>query len=168
MSRRIHRSLVGVVALALVVLFTACNDRKSDAVGGIIKVTQDQSVHPIAQAQIKLTPLAPNDGSKSDEQPEDASNLRGVDTTNDTGAFQIATLSSDQTFQEYGLLRNWRYELQIQVPGYYIYKGEFPYESGTRSLEITLTEKGSDVEDDTGGVEIMEDGVQVGTVRRGI
>ena len=76
-------------------------------------------------------------------------------------------LSSDQTFQEYGLLRNWTYELQIQVPGYYLFTGEVAYADGGRAVQVELRQKGNGVDDDTGGVEVVIDGLAMGSVRRG-
>ena len=166
MSRRSNLTLL-VTLVALSLALVACRNRSGDAVGGVIRVTNAEKIHPIAQAQIKLTPLAPIAGAKGvDEQPEAAGNLRGVDTTNDTGAFRIASLSSDQTFQEYELLRNWTYQLQVLVPGYYIYSAEFPFESGTSEVEVTLKQKGNDVEDDSDGVQFHVNGVQMGSIRR--
>ena len=101
------------------------------------------------------------------EQPEDPVNLRGVSITNDTGYFEITSFSSDQTFQEYGLLRNWRCEITIQVPGYYIYKGPFSYGKGGQELTIELEEKDADVSDLTGVIQIDEKAIQTGAIRRG-
>jgi hypothetical protein len=158
-----------ILFLALITVASiSCKQRSSDAVTGIIQVVIDQEVRPIAQAQIRLIPKAPTDGAKRvDEQPEDPVNLRGVDTTNDTGVFEILALSSDQTFQEYGLLRNWTYELQIQVPGYYLFTGEVAYADGGRAVQVELRQKGNGVDDDTGGVEVVIDGLAMGSVRRG-
>jgi hypothetical protein len=142
--------------------------RSSDAISGKIMVNKDQELRPVSQAQVRLTPISPDPEAKgADEQPEDPTNLRGVSITNDTGFFEILSLSSDQTFQEYGLLRNWRYELQIQVPGYYIYRGNFPYAKGAEELTITLQEKGADVIDDSGVIEMDEKAIQSGSIRRG-
>jgi len=155
--------------VAVTCLVIACpSGRSSDAVTGKIQVSKDQELRPVAQAQVRLTPVSPDPEAKgADEQPEDPANLRGVSITNDTGYFEILSLSSDQTFQEYGLLRNWRYEIQIQVPGYYIYKGNFAYSKGAEPLEITLEEKGADVVDDSGVIEMDEKAIQSGSIRRG-
>ena len=129
---------------------------------------KDQEVIPVAQAQVLIKPLTVDPEQKgADEQPEDPTNLRGVAITNATGTFEVATLSSDQTFQEYGLLRNWKYEIQIQVPGYYIYKGPFSYGKGGMEMSIQLEEKGSDVLDESGVIEIDESAIQTGAIRRG-
>ncbi len=166
---RLARRISLPACLALLGLIVACpSGRSSDTISGKIQVNKDQELRPVAQAQVRLTPISPDPEAKgADEQPEDPVNLRGVSITNDTGHFEILSLSSDQTFQEYGLLRNWRYEIQIQVPGYYIYKGNFPYAKGAEALEITLEEKGADVVDDSGVIEMDEKAIQSGSIRRG-
>ncbi|MBJ96116.1 MAG: hypothetical protein CMP23_16760 [Rickettsiales bacterium] len=160
-------ALLSMMALALLV---ACpsGGRSSDMIAGKITTMKDQEVRPVAQAQIVIRPLTPDPEQKgSDEQPEDPVNLRGVSITNDTGYFEITSFSSDQTFQEYGLLRNWRYQITIQVPGYYIYRGPFSYGKGGQELTVQLEEKGSDVDDLTGVIEIDEKAIQTGSIRRG-
>ena len=166
---RLARRISFVACLVLMATFVACpSGRSSDAITGKIMVNKDQELRPVSQAQVRLTPVSPDPEAKgADEQPEDPVNLRGVSITNDTGFFEILSLSSDQTFQEYGLLRNWRYELQIQVPGYYIYKGNFSYANGAEELTITLQEKGADVADDSGVIELDEKAIQSGSIRRG-
>jgi hypothetical protein len=166
---RLARRISLIACLALLGLAMACpSGRSSDAISGKIQVKKDQELRPVAQAQVRLSPISPDPEAKgADEQPEDPANLRGVSITNDTGYFDILSLSSDQTFQEYGLLRNWRYEIQIQVPGYYIYKGNFAYSKGAEALEITLEAKGADVVDDSGVIEMDEKAIQSGSIRRG-
>ncbi len=162
-------SLVAVFASA-VALMVACpsGGRSSDMIAGKITTLKDQEVRPVAQAQIVIRPLTPDPEQKgADEQPEDPINLRGVSITNDTGYFEITSFSSDQTFQEYGLLRNWRCEITIQVPGYYIYKGPFSYGKGGQELTIELEEKDADVSDLTGVIQIDEKAIQTGAIRRG-
>ena len=53
------------------------------------------------------------------------------------------------------------------MPGYYIYKGNFAYDKGAKPLEITLQEKGADVVDDSGVIEMDEKAIQSGSIRRG-
>ena len=160
-------ALLCVVAVALMV---ACpsGGRSSDMIVGKITTLKDQEIRPVSQAQIVIRPLTPDPEQKgADEQPEDPVNLRGVSITNDTGYFEIANFSSDQTFQEYGLLRNWRCEITIQVPGYYIYKGPFSYSKGGQELTIQLEEKDADVSDLSGVIQIDEKAIQTGSIRRG-
>ena len=165
MSSRIPLSLFFCIFLMGA---TSCGGRSTDGISGRIQVTADQSLRPIAQANIRVRPLNPAEEAKgADEQPEDPSNLRGVSITNDAGYFEVLGLASDQTFQEYGLLRDWKYEIQIQVPGYYTYVGKFSYSKGAQDIQITLEEKDPNVTDDTGTLEINEDSIQVGSVRRG-
>jgi hypothetical protein len=64
-----------------------------------------------------------------------------LSVTNGVGSFEIATLSSGQTFQVYGLLRHWTYEISIGVPGYWIYQGSFTYSKGAQEIEIHLEKK---------------------------
>jgi hypothetical protein len=157
----------GVLALA-VMMGCPSGGRSSDLIAGKIGTTKDQQEVPVAQAQVMVRPLTVDPEQKgADEQPEEPSNLRGVSITNDTGYFEIAALSSDQTFQEYGLLRNWKYEITIQVPGYYIYRGNFAYSKGGQELTIALEEKGADVIDASGVIEIDEKAIQTGAIRRG-
>lgn len=156
--------------LALVALAAGCpsGGRSKDALQGTIKTMKDQELRPIGQAQVMIRPKTIDPAQKgADEQPEDPQNLRGVAITNDTGFFQIGNLTSEQTFSEYGLLRNWKYELTIQVPGYYTYKGEFTYLKGAQQLDLELEEKATDVLDEGGVITIDEKSMQTGAVRRG-
>ncbi len=162
----------GFVLLCVVAVLSmvACpsGGRSSDLIVGKITTLKDQEIRPVAQAQIVIRPLTPDPETKgSDEQPEDPSNLRGVSITNDTGHFEISSFSSSSTFSEYGLLRNWRCEIIITVPGYYIYKGPFSYSKGGQKLTIELEEKNADVTDVTGVIEIDEKAIQTGSIRRG-
>jgi hypothetical protein len=162
--------LIGITLAAFAVILAACpsGGRSSDLIAGKIATEKDQSTVPVGQAQVTIRPITVDPEAKgADEQPEEPTALRGVAITNDTGYFQIASLSSDQTFQEYGLLRNWQYEITIQVPGYYIYKGKFPYAKGGQELTIALEEKGTDVADESGVIEIDEKAIQSGAIRRG-
>jgi len=130
---------LALLCVAAVALMVACpsGGRSSDMIVGKITTLKDQEVRPVSQAQIVIRPLTPDPEQKgADEQPEDPVNLRGVSITNDTGYFEITTFSSDQTFTEYGLLRNWRCEITIQVPGYYIYKGPFSYSKGGQEFRL--------------------------------
>jgi len=168
-TRYIHNLILCAGLLVLAALMGCpSGGRSSDLIAGKIGTTKDQQDVPVAQAQVMVRPLTVDPEQKgADEQPEEPSNLRGVSITNDTGYFEIAALSSDQTFQEYGLLRNWKYEITIQVPGYYIYKGNFTYTKGGQELTIQLEEKGADVVDVSGGIEIDEKAIQTGAIRRG-
>jgi hypothetical protein len=164
------RLSVAVLCGAAVALMVACpsGGRSSDMIAGKITTLKDQEIRPVAQAQIVIRPLTPDPEQKgADEQPEEPVNLRGVSITNDTGYFEITSFSSDQTFQEYSLLRNWRCEITIQVPGYYIYKGPFSYGKGGQELTIQLEEKDADVSDLTGVIQIDEKAIQTGAIRRG-
>lgn len=170
-SRTLRALVLGAGALLLATL-AGCpsGGRSADMIAGRISTTRDQAEVPVAQAMVMLRPLTVDPEQKgADEQPagEDPASLRGVSMTNDTGYFEIAALSSDQTFQEYGLLRNWKYEITIQVPGYYIYKGSFTYTKGGQELTIPLEEKGADVIDVSGVIEIDEKSIQMGAIRRG-
>jgi len=156
--------------LVLSLAFTSSCDkgRSSDLIAGRITTIKDGEERPVAQASVKITPTSVDPEKKgADEQPEDPNNMTGVALTNDTGFFEIASLSSSQTFQEYSLLRNWKYEIQIQVPGYYIYKGPFSYEKGGIELAVQLEQKGADVVDDSGVILIDEKAIQSGAIRRG-
>ncbi|HCP44878.1 MAG TPA: hypothetical protein DIU15_02450 [Deltaproteobacteria bacterium] len=157
-----------VLMLAVAVAGCPGGGRSSDMIAGQIMTQKDQQEIPVGQAQVMIRPLNADPELKgADDQPEDPTNLRGVAITNDTGYFEIQSLSSDQTFQEYGLLRNWKCEITIQVPGYYIYKGSFSYTKGGQELSIVLEEKGSDVTDLSGVIEIDEKAIQTGAIRRG-
>ena len=158
---------MGVVLLLC--LFAACpGGRSSDLIAGTIRTEQDQREIPVGRAQVSIFPvsLAP-ELRGGDEEPEDVKHLRGLDITNDSGYFEIQALSSDVSFKEYGLLRGWKYEVRIQVPGYYIYKGLFSYTNGGQELKIHLQEKTADVFDDAGVIEIDESSIQTGAIRRG-
>lgn len=156
------------LTLALLLGASCDKGRSSDLITGKITAMKDGEERPVAQAQVTIRPTTVDPEKKgADEQPEDPQNLTGVSLTNDTGFFEIASLSSNQTFQEYGLLRNWKYEIEIRVPGYYIYKGPFPYEKGGVELAIQLEEKGADVVDDSGVILIDEKAIQSGAIRRG-
>ena len=168
--QRVLRTLAfSVIALAIAGLIGCpSSGRSSDMIAGKIGTTKDQQDVPVSQAQVMIRPTTVDPEQKgADEQPEEPSNLRGVSITNDTGYFEIAALSSDQTFQEYGLLRNWKYEITIQVPGYYIYRGNFSYGKGGQELTVELEEKGADVIDASGVIEIDESSIQTGSIRRG-
>ena len=171
---RAHNALrptLGLIAAVLVASVVGCpsgGGRTSDLIAGQIQTSKDQELVPVSQAQVMVRPLTVDPEQKgADEQPEEPVNLRGVAITNDTGQFEIAALSSDQTFVEYTLLRNWKYEITIQVPGYYIYKGSFSYAKGGQNLTIELEEKGADVIDQSGVIEIDEKAIQTGAIRRG-
>ena len=160
--------LLTAVLVPLVLAACPSGGRGKDLIQGSIKAMKDQDLRPIGQAQVMVRPLGPDPEKKgADEQPEDPANLRGVSITNDTGFFSIPSLSSDQTFSEFGLLRNWKYEITIQVPGYYIYKGNFSYAKGGQQVDVQLEEKGADVDDASGVINIDEKGIQTGAVRRG-
>jgi hypothetical protein len=165
---RFFLGLIAVVLMGSVVGCPGGGGRTSDLIAGQIQTNKDQELIPVSQAQVMVRPLTVDPEQKgADEQPEDPVNLRGVAITNDTGYFEIAALSSDQTFSEFSLLRNWKYEITIQVPGYYIYKGKFAYAKGGQELTIELEEKGADVIDQSGVIEIDEKAIQTGAIRRG-
>ena len=163
-----------MLVLTLVVVFflavvAACpGGRSSDLIAGTIRTDRDQSEVPVAQAQVSILPVGIDPELRGgDEEPEPVKHLRGLDITNDSGYFEVQSLSSDVSFKEYGLMRNWRYEIRIQVPGYYIYKGQFTYTKGGQELSILLEEKTADVVDSTGVIEIDESAIQTGAIRRG-
>ena len=164
------RALAISALIATIVALVGCpsGGRSSDMIAGKIATDKDQQVVPVSQAQVMIRPMTVDPEQRgADEQPEEPQNLRGVSITNDTGYFEIVALSSDQTFQEYGLLRNWKYEITIQVPGYYIYRGNFTYTKGGQELQIALEEKSADVIDASGVIEIDEGSIQTGAIRRG-
>jgi hypothetical protein len=169
-SSSLFRALSLVALLLLTASLVACpsGGRSSDSISGRIVASKDQQEIPVAQAQVVVRPLSVDPEKRgADEQPEDPKNLRGVSITNDLGTFEIKTMSSDQTFTEYGLLRNWKYEITIQTPGYYIYKGTFSYSKGAQELQITLEQKDADVTDDSGVIIMDEKAIQQGAIRRG-
>lgn len=169
MVQVVHGLLVAAIILAMG-LAPACGGggRSSDIIQGQIGTTRDQADVPVAQAQVMIRPLTVDPEQKgADEQPEDPVNLRGVAITNDSGFFSVKALSSDQTFQEYGLLRNWKYEITIQVPGYYMYRGTFGYGKAGQELAVQLEEKSTDVLDESGVIQIDERAIQTGAIRRG-
>lgn len=162
-------SLFSLGLLLLLATLAACpGGRSSDLIAGTIRTDRDQQEVPVAQAQVSIYPVGLDPELRGgDEEPEPVKHLRGLDITNDSGYFEIQTLSSDVSFKEYPLMRNWRYEVRIQVPGYYIYKGQFTYTNGGQELTIRLEEKTADVVDDTGVIEIDESAIQTGAIRRG-
>lgn len=161
-------TLIAVLLCTLAFASSCDKGRSSDLISGRITTLKDGESRPVAQAQVSIVPSSVDPEKKgADEQPEDPINLTGVALTNDTGFFEITSLSSSQTFQEYSLLRNWKYEIQIRVPGYYIYKGPFSYEKGGVELAIELEQKGADVVDDSGVILIDEKAIQSGAIRRG-
>lgn len=162
-------SFPAVAALFLLGLLAACpGGRSSDLIAGTIRTDRDQMEIPVAQAQVSVSPVGLDPELRGgDEEPEPIKHLRGLDITNDAGYFEIQSLSSDVSFKEYPMMRNWRYEVRIQVPGYYIYKGQFTYTKGGQELSILLEEKTADVVDDTGVIEIDESAIQTGAIRRG-
>ena len=168
-SSRPKLPLYSSFVLLLLGLLVACpGGRSSDLIAGTIKTDRDQSEIPVAQAQVSIYPIGLDPELRGgDEEPEPVKHLRGLDITNDSGYFEIQTLSSDVTFKEYGMLRNWRYEVRIQVPGYYIYKGQFSYSKGGQELGIMLEEKTADVVDGSGVIEIDDSAIQTGAIRRG-
>ncbi len=155
--------------LVLIAFLVACpGGRSSDMVAGTIRTVRDQQEIPVAQAQVTVFPVTVDPELRgADEQPEPVKHLRGLSLTKDSGYFEIAELSSEVSFKEYPLLRNWKYEVRIQVPGYYIYKGHFTYTRGGQELSILLEEKAADVIDDAGVIEIDESAIQTGAIRRG-
>jgi hypothetical protein len=166
---RILRALISFAFVLFMVVLAACpGGRSSDLIAGTIRTDRDQRVVPVAQAQVSIYPVGLDPELRGgDEEPEPIKHLRGLDITNDSGYFEIQALSSDVSFKEYPLMRNWRYEVRIQVPGYYIYKGQFTYTKGGQELTILLEEKTADVVDDTGVIEIDESAIQTGAIRRG-
>lgn len=168
-ARRPLRALMISSLFLVLALLAACpSGRSSDLIAGTIRTDRDQAEVPVAQAQVSVFPAGVDPALRGgDEEPEPIKNLRGLDITNDSGYFEITDLSSDVSFKEYSLLRNWRYELRIQVPGYYIYKGHFTYTRGGQELMILLEEKTADVIDDSGVIEIDETAIQTGAIRRG-
>jgi len=170
LQRQASMRLATLALLILSMVFSASCDkgRSSDLIAGRITAIKDGEERPVSQASVRITPSSVDPEKKgADEQPEDPINLQGVALTNDTGFFEVASLSSSQTFQEYSLLRNWKYEIQITVPGYYIYKGPFSYEKGGVELAVQLEQKGADVVDDSGVILIDEKAIQSGAIRRG-
>lgn len=171
LNRRASTLRVASLTILMIasVFSSSCDKgRSSDLISGRITTLKDGESRPIAQAQVSIVPSSVDPEKKgADEQPEDPINLTGVALTNDTGFFEITSLSSSATFQEYSLLRNWKYEIQIRVPGYYIYKGPFSYEKGGVELAIELEQKGADVVDDSGVILIDPKAIQSGAIRRG-
>ncbi|MEE2830590.1 MAG: hypothetical protein VX498_15490 [Myxococcota bacterium] len=157
-------------ALLVLALLMACpgGGRSSDMIAGTIRTVRDQQEVPVAQAQVTVFPVTVDPELRgADEPPEAVKALRGLSLTKDSGYFKIEELSSEISFESYPLLRNWKYEVKIQVPGYYIYKGHFTYTRGGQELSIVLEEKAADVIDDAGVIEIDESAIQTGAIRRG-
>ncbi|MEE2830589.1 MAG: hypothetical protein VX498_15485 [Myxococcota bacterium] len=157
--------LVLTLLAVLVFLLPGCGAEAS-YLGGKVVASREGKLIPIPAARVTVKPVSQlEDGAKfSDEQP---SVLRGLATTQSSGTFEIAVLSSPMTQQEYPLLRGWRYSIQIEVPGYYIASSEFDYLGGNRFLEVEIAEKVVDVLDDSGGIE-TDTGSRstVGVIRR--
>ncbi len=138
----------------LTLLLSGCATTASDRIAGWILEAGDEQA-PIPNAQVSIRPLDRSDWRASRE-PEPAALLRGVGITDETGLFGLAWLRSEETFTDHRLLRRWRYEIEIQVPGYYIFRGTFTYTRGPQALTIRLEVKPADVIDVTGLVEIPE------------
>lgn len=144
---------------------TACG-AESPWLSGKVLATRSGTAHPISEARVMIVPLLPLKNAKEFRE-EDPGRLRGLATTQSSGTFEVTTLSSPVTHQEYELLRNWRYRIEIEVPGYYITSAEFDYAGGNNYLEIKIEEKLLDVEDDSGGIgEDDHPGPTDGSVRR--
>jgi hypothetical protein len=171
-DRRIRGVLLAAALLLVPVLMFGCpGGKSSDTISGHIEVTLDQDVIPLANANVTIQPAKPDaEQRRTDEAPEETSNLRGVSTTNASGSFLVTSLASSATFSEYPLLRGWNYSIRIEAPGYYIYYGDFTYEKGAGFLEIQLEEKDTDnVDDDSGMIQIPEGGLQMGaSPKRGV
>ncbi len=134
----------------LVICLAGCvTARRADSIGGTITAALDGQHAPISDAQVTIRP-ASSAFDRADEAPEDPRNLRAVALTDASGGFVVATMASDQTFAEYGLLRGWTYEVRIDVPGYWTYRGTITWARGAGTLSIQLKKKDDlDVRDPT-------------------
>jgi hypothetical protein len=134
-------------------------------INGRVGAERQGELSPIAEGQVRLRPLEPGDKGKAFED-EPVSNLCGGATTHADGSFEITTLASSSTFAEYPLLKGWRYAIEVEVPGYYIARGQFEYAGGNQFLEIKIEEKVVDVLDDGGVMEENQKKIHHGAVRR--
>jgi hypothetical protein len=157
----VRPAAAGLGLLAVVLLATGCSSippgRKQDLISGRIFTEKDGIRLPVGQAQLTIRPIhGIRDAWKPDVAPEEPTALRAVAISNGSGYFQISALSSDQTYDEYRLLRRWDYEITIRIPGYSIYEGKFPFLAGPQELSVALEEKGADAPDGPGVIEIDE------------
>ena len=132
---------------------------------GQILVDRDGKLEPVGGARVFLYPKAPL--KKGKEAPEDLTALSSVSTTRDSGNFEFGELSSNVSYENYELMRNWTYRLRIEDTAFYIKDILFDFEGGENFVEVILEEKSVDVEAEEGGA-IGEDGHMStsGSVRR--
>jgi hypothetical protein len=132
---------------------------------GRIVANRGGEIVPVGDAQVRIWPKTPGKGAESFEA-EAVQNLRGVATTRPTGAFEVAALSSPVSFAEYPLLKGYAYEIEVEVPGYYITSASFDYAGGSQYVEVEIEEKEVNVLDTTGGAQSDEKELQRGAVRK--
>ena len=111
---------------------------------GQILVDRGGKLEPVPMAKIFIYPKAPL--KRGIDAPEDISVLSGAATTRDSGNFEINELSSNVSYENYELLKNWSYRLRISDTAYYLKEIEFDFEGGNNYVEVILEEKQVDVE----------------------
>ena len=122
--------------------FGACGE--APWISGQILVDRDGKLEPVAGAKVFIFPKAPL--KKGKEPPEDPNVLSGASTTRDSGNFEFGELSSNVSYENYELMRNWTYLLRIEDTAFYLKDILFDFEGGENFVEVILEEKSVDVE----------------------
>ncbi len=166
-----HTNLSKLTALALILLLAgvleACprGGAESGNLTGRVVALRNGELVPVADALVTIWPQLP--GAKGDRfEAEPVKNLRGLSTTRAGGTFEISRLSSPVTQEDYGLLRDWTYGIEVEVPEYYVVRDEFDYLGGYQHIELEIEEKVVDVLDTTGGIQEKERELHRGSIRK--
>jgi len=126
------------LGLSLLTLLVACaavpRAGSADRVAGTV---HDDGERPLGNVQVVISPLEPL-GPRARSEPEPLDRLRGVSVTDPDGRFEITGLASSHTFEEYPLLRGWRYEVRAQLSGYQLWSNTFDFTRGGLQLTVHL------------------------------
>ena len=136
--------------------------------GGVVvtgKVVGDNGAEevPLANVRIDITPLGPVMGKRV--APVD--DLVGVATTTPLGKFRIGELSSPSEGTEHVLLKNWRYRINIQAAGHYLFDQEIEVRGRSTALDFVVKSRDYAVLDETGPVGENQTLSKGGAVRKG-
>ncbi len=150
--------------LTLLLAASGCATTKariiSGSVLGKLAYEPDVAAQPVTNARV-LIAVAEAVSKKPETGPRfelpyglDAlTNLRGIAVTAPDGTYTFDALFTPWVEEDYPMLKGWRYDVEVDAPGYYVFRTSFVYEGKDPTLDWVLERKANDVIDDTGGVQ---------------
>ena len=145
----IARTFLGLMLASALFLIATPALAGGPTLEGKVVGTDGEMETPLENVRINITPLGPIKGKK--RAPVD--DLVGVATTTPLGKFRIGELSSPSKGEEFALMKNWRYRIEIDAAGHYKFDQEIEVKGRAAQLDFVVKSHSYEIVDDTGVVE---------------